>query len=146
MPASVNVLPTKVIVRTPIPLTRVDDRIGSSVIPIPPEKIAAIVITEQADSYSTVLPPDFVESLGYGKHYASLRPEDITLGDGPGRKRFSGRVTAASFLGAANRVTVEAAGARVAAMLPASIAVPAQGESVTLSFLPQDLHTMDGAQ
>ncbi|WP_421579569.1 ABC transporter ATP-binding protein [Shinella sp. M31] len=95
---------------------------------------------------SNVLPPDFVEQLGFGKHYASLRPEDIGLGDGPGRKQFAGRVTGASFLGAANRVTVEANGARVAAMLPASVAVPAQGDMITLSFLPQDLHTMDGAQ
>ncbi|WP_119257125.1 ABC transporter ATP-binding protein [Shinella zoogloeoides] len=95
---------------------------------------------------SNVLPPDFVDGLGYGRHYASLRPEDIALGEAPGRKQFTGRVTAASFLGAANRVTVEANGARVAAMLPASIAVPAEGETVTLSFLPQDLHTMDGAQ
>ncbi len=30
--------------------------------------------------------------------------------------------------------------------LPAAVAVPAQGEMVTLSFLPEDLHTMDGAQ
>jgi putative spermidine/putrescine transport system ATP-binding protein len=92
---------------------------------------------------SNVLPPDFVASLGFGNNHASLRPEDITLGDGPGRKPFSGRVVATSFLGAANRVTVEAAGARVAAMLPASLAVPAQGETVTLSFLAEDLHQMD---
>ena len=95
---------------------------------------------------SNVLPPDFVETLGFGRHHASLRPEAITLGDGPGRKQFSGRVTAANFLGAANRVTVEANGARIAAMLPASLAVPAEGATVTLSFLPEDLHTMDGAQ
>ena len=95
---------------------------------------------------SNVLPPDFVESLGFGRHHASLRPEAITLGDGPGRKPFSGRVTASSFLGAANRVTVEANGARIAAMVPASKPVPAEGATVTLSFLPEDLHTMDGAQ
>ncbi|MBB5041029.1 ABC transporter ATP-binding protein [Shinella fusca] len=95
---------------------------------------------------SNVLPPDFVESLGFGRHHASLRPEAITLGDGPGRKQFSGRVTASSFLGAASRVTVEANGARIAAMVPASTAVPAEGATVTLSFLPEDLHTMDGAQ
>ncbi|MCT7663623.1 ABC transporter ATP-binding protein [Shinella kummerowiae] len=92
---------------------------------------------------SNVLPPDFVASLGFGNSHASLRPEDITLGEGPGRKPFSGRVVATSFLGAANRVTVEAAGARVAAMVPASLAVPAQGETVTLSFLAEDLHQMD---
>ncbi|AOF90198.1 ABC transporter ATP-binding protein [Sinorhizobium sp. RAC02] len=92
---------------------------------------------------SNVLPPDFVASLGFGNSHASLRPEDVTLGDGPGRKPFSGRVVATSFLGAANRVTVEAVGARVAAMVPASLAVPVQGETVTLSFLPEDLHQMD---
>jgi putative spermidine/putrescine transport system ATP-binding protein len=96
---------------------------------------------------SNVLPPDFVATLGFGRNYASLRPEAIALGDtGPGRKQFSGRVTATSFLGAANRVTVETAGARIAAMIPASLTVPAQGETVTLSFLPEDLHAMDGAQ
>jgi putative spermidine/putrescine transport system ATP-binding protein len=94
---------------------------------------------------SNVLPPDFVETLGFGRHHASLRPEAIALGGGDGRTQFTGRVTAANFLGAANRLTVDANGARVAAMLPASIAVPAQGETVTLSFLPEDLHTMDGA-
>ncbi|MCD1263451.1 polyamine ABC transporter ATP-binding protein [Shinella sumterensis] len=94
---------------------------------------------------SNMLPPDFVEMLGFGRHHASLRPEAIALGDGPGRKHVSGRVTAASFLGAANRVTVDANGTRIAAMLPAAVAVPAQGEMVTLSFLPEDLHTMDGA-
>ncbi|MGQ3209872.1 MAG: ABC transporter ATP-binding protein [Shinella sp.] len=95
---------------------------------------------------SNVLPPDFVASLGFGNSHASLRPEDITLGDGPGRKQFSGRVTATNFLGAANRVTVETAGTRIAAMLPASLAVPQQGETVTLSFLPEDLHQMDATQ
>ena len=93
---------------------------------------------------SNVLTPDFAASLGFAKAYASLRPEAITLGDGPGRKRFSGTVAATSFLGAATRVTVEAGGNRIAAMLPAAAGVPAQGAAVTLSFLPEDLHAMDG--
>ncbi|HEV7250745.1 MAG TPA: ABC transporter ATP-binding protein [Shinella sp.] len=95
---------------------------------------------------SNVLPPEFVASLGFGQAHASLRPEAISLGDGPGRRQFAGRVVAASFLGASNRVTVETAGTRVAAMVPASIAVPAAGETVTLSFLPEDLHQMDDAR
>ena len=96
---------------------------------------------------SNVLPPDFVNGLGFGQYYASLRPEAIAIGEnGPGRKQFAGRVVATSFLGAASRVTVEAAGARIAAMLPASVALPAEGETITLSFLPEELHTMDGAQ
>ena len=51
-------IPTYRPTRTPIPLVRADQRIGSGAIPIPADKIAAIVITEQADSYSTVTPPD----------------------------------------------------------------------------------------
>ena len=94
---------------------------------------------------SNVLPPDVVASLGFGRTFASLRPEAIAIGDtGPGRKEISGRVVSTSFLGAANRVTVEASGARIAAMLPASAPVPAEGEAVTLSFLPEDLHAMEG--
>ncbi|HTN29540.1 MAG TPA: acetyl-CoA hydrolase/transferase family protein [Pseudomonas sp.] len=44
--------------RLPIPLLKVDDRIGTTAIPVDPAKIAAIVITNQPDSYSTVTPPD----------------------------------------------------------------------------------------
>jgi succinyl-CoA:acetate CoA-transferase len=44
--------------RQPIPLTGVDQRIGGTSIPIDPEKIVAIVFTNQPDSPSTVLPPD----------------------------------------------------------------------------------------
>ena len=51
-------IPTYRPTRTPIPLVNPEQRIGSTAIPIPPEKIAAIVITEQDDSYSTVTPPD----------------------------------------------------------------------------------------
>ncbi|MFD1328660.1 ABC transporter ATP-binding protein [Mycoplana ramosa] len=95
---------------------------------------------------SNVLAPKFVESLGYPARYASLRPEDLALGeDGTDRKRFSGTVVATSFLGASNRITVETAGTRVAAMIPASIDVPSQGSDVTLSFAAEDLHLMDEA-
>lgn len=44
--------------RTPVPLTQVDDRIGSTAIPIDPDKIVGIVFTNQSDSFSTVTPPD----------------------------------------------------------------------------------------
>ena len=47
--------------------------------------------------------------------------------------------------GASNRITVETAGTRVAAMIPASIDVPSQGSDVTLSFAAEDLHLMDEA-
>lgn len=44
--------------REPMPLMTVSDRIGTSAIAIPPEKIVAIVMTEKHDSASTILPPD----------------------------------------------------------------------------------------
>ena len=53
--------------RTPIPLVTVDGRIGSTAIPIPAEKIVAIVITNQSDSPSTVSTPDS-ETQGIANH------------------------------------------------------------------------------
>ena len=44
--------------REPMPLMTVSDRIGTTAIVIPPEKIVAIVMTEKHDSASTILPPD----------------------------------------------------------------------------------------
>ncbi|NKF22394.1 acetyl-CoA hydrolase/transferase family protein [Solimonas marina] len=44
--------------RLPIPLIAPEQRIGVPYIPVDPEKIAAIVITDKADSPSNVLPPD----------------------------------------------------------------------------------------
>lgn len=95
---------------------------------------------------SNVLAPQFVQSLGYPARFASLRPEAIGLGEGAAdHMRFSGTVVATSFLGASNRITVDTAGSRVAAMIPASIDVPSQGSGVTLSFAAEDLHLMDEA-
>lgn len=75
---------------------------------------------------SNVLPPDFVAALGFSPAYASLRPEALAIGTGgAGRRTLSGRVVTTSFLGAASRVTVESNGTRLAAMVPASAAVPA---------------------
>jgi succinyl-CoA:acetate CoA-transferase len=44
--------------RQPIPLTRVDQRIGTPYIPIEFEKVAAVVITEKADQTAAINPPD----------------------------------------------------------------------------------------
>ncbi|NVP56552.1 ABC transporter ATP-binding protein [Mycoplana rhizolycopersici] len=96
---------------------------------------------------SNVLSPIFVKRLGYPARYASLRPEALSLGEGTGgRKNVTGRLVATNFLGASNRLTIEAdEGTRIAAMVPASIAVPEQGSGVTLSFAAEDLHLMDDA-
>lgn len=72
-------IPTYRPTRTPIPLTRVDDRIGATAIPIPPEKIAAIVFTEQPDSLSTVLPPD-AETQAIADHLIAFFGREVETG------------------------------------------------------------------
>ncbi|MCY1344715.1 Succinyl-CoA:coenzyme A transferase [compost metagenome] len=72
-------IPTYRPTRTPIPLTRVDDRIGGTAIPIDPAKIAAIVITEQADSLSTVLPPDH-ETQAIADHLIDFFKREVETG------------------------------------------------------------------
>ncbi len=72
-------IPTYRPTRTPIPLVRADQRIGSTAIPIPPEKIVAIVITEQADSYSTVTPPD-AETQGIADHLIAFFEKEVEAG------------------------------------------------------------------
>lgn len=44
--------------RSPIPVVSADTRVGSPGIPVDPARIAAIVVTQEKDSPSTVLPPD----------------------------------------------------------------------------------------
>lgn len=44
--------------RSPIPLTAVQDRIGTAGIPVDMERIRGIVFTEQQDSPSNIVPPD----------------------------------------------------------------------------------------
>ncbi|WP_458128949.1 acetyl-CoA hydrolase/transferase family protein [Pseudomonas sp. Z2-11] len=65
--------------RTPIPLVKVEDRIGSPAIPIPAEKIAAIVITHQADSPSTVLPPDS-DTQAIADHLVDFFKQEVAAG------------------------------------------------------------------
>ena len=72
-------IPTYRPTRTPIPLTKVDDRIGSTAIPIPPEKIVAIVVNDQADSPSTVLPPDD-ETQGIANHLIDFFKREVEAG------------------------------------------------------------------
>ncbi len=51
-------IPTKRPSRVPIPVVACDSRVGFSYVPIDPDKIAAIVVTDQKDSFSTVEAPD----------------------------------------------------------------------------------------
>src|SRR5690606_34642855 len=72
-------IPTYRPTRTPIPLTRVEDRIGTGAIPIPPEKIVAIVINDQPDSPSTVLPPD-AETQAIADHLIAFFEREVEAG------------------------------------------------------------------
>lgn len=65
--------------REPIPLLSPSDRIGSSCINIPPEKIVAIVITEKLDSSSTILPPDD-ETDAIARHLVNFFKDEVSAG------------------------------------------------------------------
>jgi len=65
--------------REPMPLMHVDDRIGSTAIVIPPEKIVAIVMTEKQDSASTILPPD-AETAAIAGHLIDFFNAEIAQG------------------------------------------------------------------
>jgi succinyl-CoA:acetate CoA-transferase len=65
--------------RLPIPLIAPEQRIGTPSIPIDPEKIAAIVITEKADSPSNVLPPD-AETRAIAGHLNAFLRHEVSAG------------------------------------------------------------------
>ena len=62
--------------RTPVPLVKVDDRIGSTAIPIDPAKIVGIVFTNQSDSFSTVTDPDS-DTAAIARHLVNFFKEEV---------------------------------------------------------------------
>jgi succinyl-CoA:acetate CoA-transferase len=64
--------------REPIPIMSASDRVGTTAIMIPPEKIVAIVITEKADS-STILPPD-EETAQIAAHLVEFFKQEVKDG------------------------------------------------------------------
>lgn len=65
--------------REPMPLMTPHDRIGTTAIEIPPEKIVAIVITGSSDSSSTILPPDS-ETAAIAGHLVAFFQKEVALG------------------------------------------------------------------
>jgi succinyl-CoA:acetate CoA-transferase len=65
--------------RGPIPLTKVDSRIGKIGIPLNPEKVKGIVITDAADSPSTIVPPD-EETAVMANHLIDFLRKEIQAG------------------------------------------------------------------
>jgi succinyl-CoA:acetate CoA-transferase len=65
--------------RTPIMLTRVEDRIGKAGIPYDIDRIAGIVFTHQEDSPSTIAPPDD-ETSRMANHLLSFLRKEVAVG------------------------------------------------------------------
>ena len=72
-------IPTKRPSRDPIPVVSCESRIGTPYIPIPPEKIAAIVITEQSDSASLIEPADS-ETSAIARHLIHFFESEVEKG------------------------------------------------------------------
>lgn len=65
--------------RKPIPLLSGQDRIGTTYIPVDPARIAAIVYTDQEDSYSAVLPCDD-ETQAIADHLIAFLEQEVEKG------------------------------------------------------------------
>lgn len=65
--------------RLPIPLITPEQRIGLPYIPVDPEKIVAIVITNKGDSPSNVLPPD-AETRAIAGHLDEFLRNEVRVG------------------------------------------------------------------
>ncbi|QRG08077.1 acetyl-CoA hydrolase/transferase family protein [Xanthobacter dioxanivorans] len=72
-------IPTRRPFREPIPVVAPESRAGLPFIPIPPEKITAIVVTEKLDSASTVLPPD-AETAAIASHLMEFLKHEVKIG------------------------------------------------------------------
>ncbi len=72
-------IPTYRPTRTPIPLTKVDERIGTSAIQIDPAKIVGIVFNDTHDSPSTVTSPDD-ETQGIANHLIAFFNKEVAEG------------------------------------------------------------------
>ncbi|OSQ47358.1 acetyl-CoA hydrolase/transferase family protein [Thalassospira alkalitolerans] len=72
-------IPSRRPTRQPIPVVSPESRIGFPFIPIDPDKIAAIVMTEKLDSSSTILPPDD-DTVAITGHLLEFLLNEVRLG------------------------------------------------------------------
>src|SRR5690606_32184063 len=72
-------LPKKRPSRDPIPLTSVNQRLGTNAIVVDPERIVAIVLTDTLDSPSTATPPDS-ETQAIAKHIVRFLENEVAEG------------------------------------------------------------------
>jgi len=90
---------------------------------------------------SNVLPPAFVQRAIGRAAWASLRPEAIQIVAADGH---AATVRARSFLGGLTRLSLETQGQKLIALVPSNGGVPREGETVCISWKPEDLHVMEG--
>ncbi|MEM7170353.1 MAG: ABC transporter ATP-binding protein [Pseudomonadota bacterium] len=91
---------------------------------------------------SNVLPPALTVKLAGKEAWASLRPEAIKLVLSGGLET---RVRGHSFLGGQVRLVLEREGEQLRALVPADARVPADGETIHISWEEGDLHLMEAA-
>jgi len=72
-------IPTRRPMREPIPIMACDSRVGTPHVPIPPEKIAAIVITRENDSAASVAPAD-TETNAIAHHLIDFLEAEVAAG------------------------------------------------------------------
>ena len=72
-------IPSRRPTRQPIPVVSPESRVGFPFIPIDPDKIAAIVVTEKLDSSSTILPPDD-DTVAIAGHLSEFLLHEVKLG------------------------------------------------------------------
>ncbi|UDL92447.1 ABC transporter ATP-binding protein [Mesorhizobium sp. PAMC28654] len=92
---------------------------------------------------SNVLPPDFVQRYCGQNRWGSLRPESIRVGRAASGEGVSARLVSTNYLGATTKLSLDAEGLRLHAIVPAGSALPAEGEAVVLTFNREHLHLMD---
>ncbi len=72
-------IPTRRPTRQPIPVMAPDQRVGMPFIPIDPDKIVAIVLTEKLDSSASVQAPD-EDTRAIARHLIGLLEHEVELG------------------------------------------------------------------
>jgi succinyl-CoA:acetate CoA-transferase len=72
-------IPSRRPTRQPIPVVSPESRVGFPFIPIDPDKIAAIVVTQKLDSSSTILPPDD-DTRAIAGHLADFLGNEVRKG------------------------------------------------------------------
>jgi putative spermidine/putrescine transport system ATP-binding protein len=92
---------------------------------------------------SNVLPPDFVQRYCGQRRWGSLRPESIRVGRAANGDGVAARLVSTNYLGATTKLSVDADGLRLHAVVPAGATLLQEGEAVVLTFNREHLHLMD---